>query len=112
MHKPVFYWMYNANGRYYQCCFGENYVHKIQLSNVLAHYDNLKSDNWTVRLFFKGDYSPRIKDNIIAQTPEEAQKKAIETVKKYIYNNLMYWQNMSDTINYYKSISVAPQMEE
>ena len=112
MHNPVFYWMYDANGRFYQCYFGEHYVHKIQLSNVLAHYDNLKSDNWTLRLFFKGDYSPRIKDNIKAKTPEEAQKLAIERVKEYIANNLKYWQNMSDTINYYKHIAFAPEKEE
>lgn len=112
MDKSTLYWIYQAHGCFYQCYFGENYQHKIHLSNVLAHYDNLKSDNWTVRLFFKGDYSPRIKEDIKAKTPEEAQKLAVERVKEYITNNLKYWEHMSDTINTYKHISFAPQNEE
>ena len=112
MNKSTLYWIYEAHGRFYQCFFGENYQHKIQLSNIFAHYDKLESDVWTVRLFLKGDYSPRIKDDIKAKTPKEAQKIAVERVKEYIANNLNYWQYMSDTINSYKRISVAPQREE
>ena len=110
--KETLVWIYNANGRFYQCNFGEHFQHKIQLSNVLAHYDSLKSDNWTVRLFFKGDYSPRIKENVNAKTPEEAQKLAVEKVKEYIANNLKYWQYMSDIISDYKHIAVTPKNEE
>ena len=104
MNKSTLYWIYQAHGCFYQCYFGENYQHKIHLSNVLAHYDNLKSDTWTVRLFL-GD-SLRFKENIEAKTPKEAQKLAIEKVKEYIANNLKYWLYMSDTINTYKYIAV------
>lgn len=110
--KETIFWTYNAHECFYQCYFGENLEHKIQVSNVLAHYDNLKSDNWTVRLFFKDDYSPRIKENVKAETPEEAQKLAVEKVKNYITNNLKYWQHMSNTINSYKHIAFSPQKEE
>ena len=110
--KETIYWMYQANGRFYECFFGDQLQHKIHLSNVFAHFDNLESDIWTVRLFFKGDYSPRIKEDIKAKTPEEAQKLAVERVKEYIANNLKYWEHMSDTINIYKHISFAPQKEE
>lgn len=112
MNKSTLYWVYQAHENFYQCYFGENYQHKIQLSNIYAHFDKLDSDIWTVRLFFKGDYTPRIKENIKAKTPEEAQKLAVERVKEYIANNLKYWQYMSDTINTYKHISFAPQKEE
>lgn len=105
------FWMYDANGRFYQCYFGEHFEHKIQLSNIFAHYDNLESDVWTIRLFFKGDYSPKIKENIKAKTPEEAQKLAVKRVKEYIANNLNYWQYMLNIINSYKYISVKKEEE-
>lgn len=111
MNKSTLYWIYQAHGRFYQCFFGDQLEHNIQLSNVFAYYDNLESDVWTIRLFFKGDYSPRIKEGIKAKTPEEAQKLAVERVKEYIANNLKYWQYMSETINTYKHISVAPQTD-
>ena len=111
MNKSILYWFYQAHGRFYQCFFGDQLEHKIQLSNIFAHYDNLESNVWTVCLFFKGDYSPRIKESIEAKTPKEAQKLAVETVKEYVANNLKYWQYMSDTINTYKHIAVAPQKE-
>lgn len=110
--KNTIYWVYNYHERFYQCFFGVNFEHKIHLVNVLAHYDELSSDNWIVRLFFSGDYSPRIKEYIKAKTPEEAQEKAVEKAKEYVDNNLKYWQNMSDIINYYKYISVAPQRKD
>jgi len=49
--------------------------------------------------------------NVKAETPEEAQKLAVEKVKQYITNNLKYWQYMFDTINSYKHIAFAPQKE-
>ena len=112
MSNTTLFWMYDAHGRFYQCYFGEHFEHKIQLSNIFAHYDDLESDVWTIRLFFKDDYSPRIKDNIKAETPEEAQKLAVKRVKEYISNNLNYWQYMLDTINSYKYISIKKENEE
>ena len=111
MSHTTLFWMYDAHGRFYQCYFGEHFEHKIQVSNIFAHYDDLESDVWTIRLFFKDDYSPRIKDNIKAKTPEEAQKLAVKRVKEYVANNLNYWQYMLDTINSYKHIAFAPQKE-
>lgn len=112
MSNTTLFWMYDAHGRFYQCYFGEHFEHKIQLSNIFAHYDDLESDVWTIRLFFKGDYSPKIKEDIKAKTPEEAQKLAVKRVKEYIANNLNYWQYMLDTINSYKYISVKKENEE
>ena len=112
MSHTTLFWIYDAHGRFYQCYFGEHFEHKIQVSNIFAHYDDLKSDIWTVRLFFYGDYSPRLKDDIRAKTPEEAQKLAVKRVKEYVANNLNYWQYMLDTINSYKYISVKTENEE